>query len=577
MDSRLRGNDGGWGDEFYKLMSQLECGERLVWRRRCGMWNWKGLIYVILIAGCAVQAHAQQESSLGLYGERERLFQNNFGQFLLTRLSDVDGDGDLDVVTVNYGFIGVFLNDGDGVFSARAISSEILTQQNGGIYPQNDFLLGNLNNDSFPDVILVSGNKAVAPVAMGLGDGTFGEIFFLSLQTGATSVAGGDLNGDGFEDVLFGHGFDGRIASVFLGDGVGGLTEHAPILDPEAIGYVKELQLADITGDRKLDLIVNRFRSVEIYVGADDGTFRSAPAILEVDSNSGVFWDIEAGDLDGDGTDDVVLTTSRGSAFQAIFFGPDGSLTADARIPLPDTIDSNRRPVVTLLDVTLDGSLDVVVAGTSCLGPAVITGDWRAGRVSIVETLLAGRGGVAELLGGDLDSDMKPDLVVVEGENTGFISSSSSVWLLFHRAVTPLMLEQPETVIFVEENVYPEQFSARAGGIGEIGYQWRKDGEPLEEGGLFDGVRTDTLTIRRAELEAEGEYDVVVRDETGKTVSGVGVLAVRSVPSLLGDVNGDGVVDAKDVRIVVESFTKKKKHDRERDGEKKERKKRGAK
>jgi hypothetical protein len=114
---------------------------------------------------------------------------------------DVNGDGDTDLVTGNYGSVSVLLGDGLGAFGIA---------QN---YPSGDYsdspaiVLADFNNDSNAD-IAVNG----ATVLLGRGDGTFSP----PLNSGAGSVAG-DFNRDGWLDAATANRF-GNNVSVLIND-----------------------------------------------------------------------------------------------------------------------------------------------------------------------------------------------------------------------------------------------------------------------------------------------------------------------------------------------------------------------
>ncbi|MEZ6319216.1 MAG: hypothetical protein R3B49_10775 [Phycisphaerales bacterium] len=49
-------------------------------------------------------------------------------------------------------------------------------------------------------------------------------------------------------------------------------------------------------------------------------------------------------------------------------------------------------------------------------------------------------------------------------------------------------------------------------------YLWRLNGTPINDGPLYSGTQTDTLTVAPA-LDSEGLYDVVLTNFTGSTTS----------------------------------------------------------
>jgi hypothetical protein len=68
---------------------------------------------------------------------------------------------------------------------------------------------------------------------------------------------------------------------------------------------------------------------------------------------------------------------------------------------------------------------------------------------------------------------------------------------------------------------------ARASGWGDVGYQWRRDGVPLSDGGRVTGSQTWELKIEAAEFGDAGSYDVVVTDSCGMSTSNAAALSVE--------------------------------------------------
>lgn len=111
--------------------------------------------------------------------------------------ADFNGDGkpDLAVANVN-GTLSIFLNKGDGTFSAPssvAVGTENQTA---------NLVVGDFNQDGKADLAVTSFQLSETFILLGRGNGTFAQQSSpLKTGTGPASVATGDFNGDGLPDL----------------------------------------------------------------------------------------------------------------------------------------------------------------------------------------------------------------------------------------------------------------------------------------------------------------------------------------------------------------------------------------
>ncbi len=504
---------------------------------------------------------------------------DNFG-ISVASAGDVNGDGYSDVIigangrSSNIGAAYIFRGS-SGIFSSTPAATLNGISVN-DVFGSSVAGTGDVNGDSYSDVIVgasgVSSNRGAAYIFLG-SNGVFSTSpakTFNGVSAGdyfGTSVAcAGDVNGDGYSDVIVGaYGVSTFRGAAYIFLGSGGVISSSPAAILNGItgfdAFGNSVACAgDVNGDGYSDVIVGAFGvssnrgAAYIFLGSN-GVFSSTP----VTTLNGISVNDEfgrsvasVGDVNGDGFSDIIVGAEGVSSYTGaayIYHGsPNGLKTTNNWQVLEAQGGANYGLSVTSAgDVNSDGFSDVIVGayiydqgfgdnGKAWLymGSAVglsTTAAWTA--VGSMANEYFGRCVAAA---GDVNGDGYGDVIVGAYGYTNGQSQEGRAYLYYGSSGG-----LAGTAAWTYENNFAGSilgaYLSAAGDVNKDGYsdiiigapQYDVDGIiEIDEGKVYLFYGSATIPAAMPDWSAEG-------NQTG-AFFGISVAS-------LGDVNGDGYSD----------------------------------
>ncbi len=393
---------------------------------------------------------------------------DNLG-YAVASAGDVNGDGYADVM------IGAPRNDAVDADAGRAyvyfggpasdtLADLVLSGASAGDYfGAAAASAGDVNGDGYDDVIVgAPNNDTAAPNAGrayvyfgGLTPDPIADMIVTGVGSGdlfGTAVASaGDVNGDGYDDVLVGAllndagGADAGRAYLYFGGRTVDTT--ADLLVTGVTGEVLGCAVSsagDVNGDGFADMLIGAYGSMignlpagRAYVYFGGATPNAVADLTLTGSSLDTYFGTSvasAGDVDGDGFDDMIVGALgpglAGTGRAYVFLGgPGADARADLTLDAAAAADLFGNSVASAGDVNADGFADVIVGA-----PGNDAGGAEAGRAYVY---YGGRGADAQpdivLTGaaafdsygwsvasaGDVDGDGFDDLIVGAWGNSG--------------------------------------------------------------------------------------------------------------------------------------------------------------
>ncbi|MDX2361565.1 MAG: T9SS type A sorting domain-containing protein [Crocinitomicaceae bacterium] len=394
--------------------------------------------------------------------------------------SDIDNDGDIDMLISNGTYLKQFNNIGNGQY-VEVQNNNLIVLISG------DIKFVDINNDSYEDVI-ISGRtdsyELYSEVYYNNGNGEFVPMNYTAFPIfshGVTAMA--DIDNDSDADILFPNGIlfenvgnelfieangypsedlwvnvgnsysiefadvnndsspDVMVAGIgnigtggpflYMNDGNGNYTESLTSSFPTLSGTA--IAFADIDNDNDQDAIVTGMDGVigstNLYLNDGLGNFTTDQNVFQGVCSG----DVKFGDVDNDGDQDLLISGESASSFFEPFFtllyinDGNGSFQVSTSI-FENVVNSS----LDFGDIDSDGDLDILILGTrsSCTenGATIfkLYENNGFGDFTEYDAFQPLYGGTTEFC--DVDNDGDPDIMVIGSVNG---SSSSAITVLF--------------------------------------------------------------------------------------------------------------------------------------------------
>jgi hypothetical protein len=285
--------------------------------------NSRAVADIVTGAGPGGGPHVKAFSDSGTEIQSFFAYSASFAGGVRVAAGDVNGDGFADIITGAGPGGGPHVKVFDGQSGSELSSFFAYSSGVASVFVG----AGDIDNDGFDDIITGTDTGASPHVKVFSGQ-TGGELrsFFAysAAFDGGVRVAGGDVNNDDFDDII-------TVSSA-------GATPHVKVFD-------------GITG-------------AELRSFLADGT-----------GNSGAF--VGSGDVDGDGYDDIITAADAGAAPLVKVYSGQTGLELRSFLAYSATFDGGVR--VAAADINRDGFADIITGAGPGAGPHVKVFDGQTG------------------------------------------------------------------------------------------------------------------------------------------------------------------------------------------------------
>jgi hypothetical protein len=300
----------------------------------------------------------------GTFGNKKIVMENYSAStpYFDVAAEDMDGDGDIDLVTAAFtGNLSWLENlDGQGNFGPEQIIVNDIYMSPYNIH------VGDINNDGKLDIVTASLIDGAANWYENLGNGNFGQPHLItsSYNNNIDFVHAADLDGDNDLDVIITKRWDDQIVWFENTDGLGNFGLENLITS--IVDFPLGLYSADVDNDGDMDILATSVNDNKIvwYENVDGiGNFGPQNTIM-ADAGGANF--VIASDLDNDGDMDVIASLNSANEIRwfknTLILGTNESATLNFSIyPNPTSNTLNITVEKTIQQIELYNNLGQLV------------------------------------------------------------------------------------------------------------------------------------------------------------------------------------------------------------------------
>ena len=458
-------------------------------------------------------------------------------------LDDVNSDGKLDYISANRdaGTVQVFRNN-----TVPATSSPVFTevQQIVNCGQVHALLTIDIDFDGDKDLIGtdLSGNRVFQLIRD--SQGFYGVPTTLLAVPGAHGLARGDVNNDGFVDLVVSSvDADDRVR-IYLRTAQGGFNASASQTLGPIVGDARQPVLGDLTGDGNLDLLVAGQTGTAYFVGGVNGQFTGNGILPGTDAYNAAVVDMEF-----DGDLDVVVPDFSTDTVRLLRNNGTGQLTTVQQVSCGDG-----PRWVEIGDVNGDGLPDCVVgADISDTVHVLLNTGLNPGQAShtfVGDHNLVGQDLPIRIMLGDLNRDAKNDIITVCHQANSFtVHINQSFYDCNGNSVEDAVDIATAAATDCDGNRIPDTCDLINQTLDDCNFNQIVDICEIQSGLMTDcngNLRSDVCDVSSG-LSQDVNLDGIP-DECSLDCNANGLWDVYEVSSgLVPDCNGNGIPDSCDI------------------------------